>query len=101
MSKSKVDECGVCNLRTKANSVLCVQCGKWIHGTCAGVKMVAPKFSRNFTCRKCEGNIEEAVGQEWKLRDEVETVREFTYLGDSVSAGGGCEAAVTARTRCG
>ena len=26
----------------------------------------------------------------------VETVREFTYLGDRVSAGGGCEAAVTA-----
>ena len=24
-----------------------------------------------------------------------------TYLGDRVSAGGGCEAAVTARTRCG
>ena len=33
--------------------------------------------------------------------DEVETLREFTYLGDRVSAGGGCEAAVTARTRCG
>ena len=30
----------------------------------------------------------------------METVREFTYLGDRVSAGGGCEAAVTARTRC-
>ena len=26
---------------------------------------------------------------------------EFTYLGDRVSAGGGCVAAVTARTRCG
>ena len=26
---------------------------------------------------------------------------EFTYHGDWVSAGGGCEAAVTARTRCG
>ena len=25
----------------------------------------------------------------------------FTYRGDRVSAGGGCEAAVTARTRCG
>ena len=35
------------------------------------------------------------------LCDEVETVRELTYLGDSVSAGGGCEAAVTVRTRCG
>ena len=38
--------------------------------------------------------------QEEKLCDEVETVREFTYLGDRVSAGGGCESAVTARTRC-
>ena len=36
--------------------------------------------------------------QEEKLCDEVETVREFTYLRDKVSAGGGCEAAVTART---
>ena len=39
--------------------------------------------------------------QEEKLCDEVETVREFTYLGDRVSEGGGCEAAVTARPRCG
>ena len=35
------------------------------------------------------------------LCDEVETVRKFIYLGDRVSAIGGCEAAVTARTRCG
>ena len=38
--------------------------------------------------------------QEERLCDEVETVREFTYLGDRVSAGGGCGAAVTARIRC-
>ena len=38
---------------------------------------------------------------EVKLCDEVETVSEFTYLSDRVSAGGGCEAAVTVRTRCG
>ena len=37
--------------------------------------------------------------QEEKLCDEVETVREFTYLSDRVNASGGCEAAVTARTR--
>ena len=36
-----------------------------------------------------------------KSYDVVETVRKFTYLGDRVSAGGGCEAAVTARTRYG
>ena len=39
--------------------------------------------------------------QEEKVCDEVETVREFTYLGDRVSAGGGCEAAVTAKTKRG
>ena len=32
ISKSKDDLCGVCSLRVKANSVLCLQCGKWIHG---------------------------------------------------------------------
>ena len=35
------------------------------------------------------------------LCNEVKTLREFTYPGDRVSAGGGCEAAVTARTRYG
>ena len=31
----------------------------------------------------------------------METVREFAYIGDRLSAGGGCEAAVTARRGCG
>ena len=35
LSKSKVDSCGVCRFKVKSNSVLCVQCGKWIH---CGVK---------------------------------------------------------------
>ena len=39
--------------------------------------------------------------QEVKLCDEVETVSEFTYLGDRVSAGVGFEAAVTAIIRYG
>ena len=57
MYKSKVDPCWVCCLTVKANSVLCLQCGKWIHGRCAGMKSVTQTFSRNFTCSKCEGNI--------------------------------------------
>ena len=59
---------------------------------------MTPKFYRDFTCRKYEENIGEAVEQDEKLCNEVETVREFTYLGDRVSAGGGCEVVVTART---
>ena len=97
MSKSKVDPCGFYSLGVRTTSVLCVQRGKWIHGRCARVKRVTQKVSRYFTYRKCEGNIGEAVEQEEKLCDEVETAREFIYVGDMVSAGGGCQAAVTAR----
>ena len=42
--------------------------------------------------------IGDAVEQEEDLCNEVKTVLEFTYLVDSVSVG--CEAAVTAITRC-
>ena len=31
ISKRKVDACGVCRLNVKANSVLWVQCSRWIH----------------------------------------------------------------------
>ena len=48
MSNSRVDPCGVCSLRVKANSVLCLQCGKWIISRVAGVKTVTQNFSRNF-----------------------------------------------------
>ena len=44
LCKIQVDPCGLCSLRVKASSVLCLQCGKWIHGRCAGVKRVTPKF---------------------------------------------------------
>ena len=50
LSKSKVDPCWVCSLTVNTYSVLCVQCGRWIHDGCAGVKKVTPKFSRNLTC---------------------------------------------------
>ena len=41
------------------------------------------------------------MSKEEKLCDEVETVSDFTYLDNMVSADGGCEAAVTAGIRCG
>ena len=44
MPKSKVDPCGVCSLIVKANSVLSLQCCKWIHSRYAGVKMLTTKF---------------------------------------------------------
>ena len=65
-----------------ANSVLCLQCGAWIYGRCDGVKKVTQQFKRNFTCRKYEGNIGDAVEQEEKLCDEVGIVT--GNIGDAV-----------------
>ena len=67
LSKRKVEPCGVCSLRVKANSVIRVQCGKWIHRRCVGMKKVTTDFSRNIACWKCHSNIEEAVEGEEKL----------------------------------
>ena len=74
--------------------------GNGICGRCAGEKRMILLYSRNCACRKCKWNFGDAVKVEDKLY-EVETVREFTCLVDRVSEGGECEAAVTARTRCG
>ena len=45
----------------------------------------------------------EILERQWRRNfcDEVKTVSEFTYLGDRVSKGGGCEAAVSARKNVG
>ena len=67
---------------------------------CQGEICVSKVFEK-FAHTKYEENIGESVEQEETLCDEVESVRQFTYLGDMVSAGGGCEAAVTARTNMG
>ena len=38
----------VCRLRVNANTVVCAQCGRLVHGRCAGYKRVTAQFSRNF-----------------------------------------------------
>ena len=64
MSKSKDDSCWICSLRVKTISVLCAQCGMWIHGRSAGVNWVTPKFRRKLQRGKFEMNIGEAVDHE-------------------------------------
>ena len=39
--------------------------------------------------------------QKEKLQDDVEKLIDFSYLGDRINSGGGCEATVTSRTRLG
>ena len=60
-------------LRVRTNSVLCLQCGKWIYGRCAGVKMVTPKFKKNLHAENLNGILERQWNRKkryvmkWKL----------------------------------
>ena len=97
--KSKIDPCGVCWRRVMANSVLCTKCGNWVHGKCAKINRVTTRLAMHFVCSKCRGIKEGTMDLIEKLCDKVETLNEFCYLGDSLNASGGCEAAVIARVR--
>ena len=101
VTMSKVDPCGICGKRVMANSLLCVKCRKWIHGRCTKVKRVTLMLGRDFVCGTCKKQADRFMDSVEELCEEVETVRGFCYLEDRVNAGGGCEAAVTARARIG
>ena len=81
-----------------ANALLCKSCGNWIHGRCAKIKIVTNTLAIYLKCRKCNG-YHKNVGQEEKLHKDEETVTDFSYLGDRIYSGGGCEVTVTFRTR--
>ena len=95
--KCKVHPCGINSLRVKGRSV-CV-------GSVVSASMISvlerEKLIYRFQDIFLAENVKEilsTVEQEDKLCDEMEAARDFTYLGDRMSAGGGCEVAVTART---
>ena len=67
-SNCEVYSYGICTLKVKANSLVCVQCGKLVYSRCAGVKSAS---------RNCEGNAVGDVLQGEALCDEVLAVREF------------------------
>ena len=83
------------------NSVLCTKCGNWVDGKCAKIKRATARLAVHFVCLKYRGIMEGTVDSIEELCDEVKTVNGFCYLGDTINASGGCEAAVTARVGIG
>ena len=69
-----------------------------MHRRCAKIKRITNGLVIDLRCRKCKGNHEN-VDQKRKLHDDEKTVKEFSYLGERINSGDGCEAAVTSRTR--
>ena len=99
MSSSKVDPGGVCSLRVIANIVCVYSVVSWSMIDVLMWKWWLQCFKKNYVQKTlmeyCRGSGAGRKAMWWSGNS-----MEFTYHGDMVSAGGGCEAAVTARTIC-
>ena len=84
----------VCHTGVGNNSIYCKI---WMHKKCSGLQQLTP--NPEYRCARCMGNacpIEGRQQSEVQVGpDKLEVVSSFCYLGDMLSAGGGCEMAVT------
>ena len=104
LKKSGKYPCGVCLTGVgSTNAILCGGCECWVHKKCIDIKgRLLP--DSEFRCARCLGNAR-AIYERESLEVEVgneklEVVPEFCYLGDMLSAGGGCELAAITHCKC-
>ena len=104
LKKSGKYPCGVCQSGVgSSNAIFCGGCKRWVHKKSSGIKgLLRP--DPEFRCTRCLGTaraIDEREVSEVEVGNEkLEVVPEFYYLGDMLSAGGGCELAATTRCKC-
>ena len=72
-----------------------------MHKKCSGLQRLTP--NPDYRCARCMGNtlpIDGRPQNEVQVGpDKLEVVASFCYLGDMLSAGGGCEITVTTRVK--
>ena len=97
--------CAMCRTGVGRSSIRCSKCNFWVHyKKCSGLKTLSEDLS--YECPRCRGvpgvcPVDGRPFKEVEVGDCVlEAVDRFCYLGDMLSAGGGCMAAATARCRC-
>ena len=96
--------CGVCGRGVGVNSVLCTECGKWVHGRCSGLPSVTRARDYDYVCPRCirqrQGipvRADDSIVVGPAVSEVVEEVESFCYLGSIVDREGGVERAVRAR----
>ena len=86
--------CAVCRTGVGNNSIYCKL---WVHKKCSGLQRLTP--NPDYRCARYMGNARPIDGRPHSEvqvgPDKLEVVTSFCYLGDMLSAGGGCEMAVT------
>ena len=89
--------CTVCRTGVGSNSIFCNGCKHWVHKKCSGLKRL--KKDPDYRCTRCQGTARPLDGRPQKEvqvgPDKLEVVASFCYLGDMLSAAGGCEISTT------
>ena len=91
--------CAVCRTGVGSNSIFCNGCKHWVHKKCSGLKRL--KKDPDYRCIWCQGIVCPLDGRpqkEVQVRpDKLEVIASFCYmyLGDMLSAAGGCELSTT------
>ena len=84
-----------------SNSIFCSGCKHWVHKKCSGLKRL--KNDPDYRCTLCQGTARPLDGRpqnEVQVRpDKLEVLASFYYLGDMLSAAGGCELSTTTRVK--
>ena len=100
MQSSGEFPCAVCRTGVSSNSTFCNGCKHWVHKKCSGLKRL--KKDPDYRCTRttrCQGTARPLDGRPQKEvqvgPDELEVVAFFCYLGDMLSAAGGCELSTT------
>ena len=92
--------CAICHTGVGSNSIFCNGCKHWVHKKCSGLKHL--KKDPDYSTR-CQGTANPLDGRPQKEvqvgPDKLEVVASFCYLGDMLSAAGGCELSTTTRVK--
>ena len=89
--------CAVCRTGVGSNSILYNGCKHWVHKKRSGLKRL--KKDPDYRCTRCQGTARPLDGRPQKEvqvgPDKLVVVASFCYLGDMLSAAGGCELSTT------
>ena len=89
--------CAACRTGVDSNSIFCNGCKYWVHKKCSGLKHLTK--DPDYRCTRCQGTACPLDGRPQKEvqvgPDKIEVIASFCYIGDMLSAAGGCELSTT------
>ena len=93
--------CAACRSGVGSNSIFCNGCKHWVHKKCKGLKRLTK--DPDYRCTRCQGTARLLDGRPQKEvqvgPNKLKVVASFCYLGDMLSAAGGCELSTTTRVK--